>query len=107
MRISGFENILHLDEFSVEKSCGAHSVCAFRASIKAEDEDAFLGRAGQDIQVLWDGEEKSKCVFSGRIEEVRLVKQLHSSLVEVRALSLSAAESVKEHTRIWQNPKKK
>ncbi|MDO5296538.1 MAG: phage baseplate assembly protein V [bacterium] len=107
MRISGFENIVHLTQFALDKSCGAHSVLRFAASIRAEDAEAFLGRAGQEIQVLWDGEEKPKCIFSGKAEEVRILKQMHLHSVEVRALSLSAAECAEEHTRIWQSPSKK
>lgn len=107
MRIKGFENIFYLTEFRVEKSCNAHSVCTFSASIDAEDENSILGISGKEIQVFWDGEEKAACIFCGRVEEVRLRRMLHSALVEVRAESFSAAEDEAVHTRIWQNPRKK
>lgn len=107
MWIKGFENIFSLTEFTVEKNCGAHSVCTFCASVDTSDENRALSSAGQEIQVIWDEGGKSACVFCGRIEEVHLRKMLHSVVIKVRAVSLSAAEDEAAHTRIWQNPQKK
>lgn len=107
MWIKGFENIFSLTEFAVEKSCGEHSVCTFCASVDAAGEDRILSSAGQEIQVIWDEGGKSVCVFCGRVEEVRLHKMLHSVVIKVRAVSLSAEEDEAAHTRIWQNPQKK
>lgn len=107
MWIKGFENIFSLTEFTVEKNCGAHSVCTFCASVDAADENRALASAEQEIQVIWDEGGKSACVFCGRVEEVHLRKMLHSVVIEVRAVSLSAAEDEAAHTRIWQNPQKK
>jgi len=107
MRIKGFENIVYLTEFRIEKNCSGHSVCTFCASVDIEDENAILARNGKEIQVFWDEGEKPACVFCGKIEEVQLRRRLHSVLIEVRAESLSAAEDEEEHTRIWQNPRKK
>lgn len=107
MRISGFEDILYLANFSVEKSCNEHGICTFSGSIDDNEADGLMGRVGQAVQVFWHEGGKEKCVFGGRVEEVRVSKLLHSSTIEVRAVSLSAVEDEKPCTRIWQNPKKK
>ncbi len=107
MRISGFDKIFYLTQFRIKKSCGGHGACTFAGSFGEEDEARFLGQAGQEIQVFWKEEKKEICIFSGKVEEIQVSKQLHSAAIEVRAISLSAMEDEKPFTRIWQNPEKK
>ena len=107
MRVSGFEKILYFTEFNLEKKCNSHSKCHFCCAIAMEAENSFLDRAWKEVQIFWDEEGKSICIFSGRIENVRVNKSLHSSSIEVLAKSLSINEDESIYTRIWQNPSKK
>ncbi|MCR5833906.1 MAG: phage baseplate assembly protein V [Selenomonadaceae bacterium] len=107
MRISGFENIFYLTKFNIKKSCGEHSICTFSCSVSECDETRLLKQTGQEIQIVWEDGEKEKCIFCGKIEEIQVSKLLHSTTVDVRAVSLSVAEDEKPYTRIWQNPDKK
>ena len=107
MRISGFENIFYLTDFTVKKTCGEHSICTFCGSVSDKDKVDLLKRAGQEIQVLWNDDKKEQCIFSGKVEEVQISNLLHSSTVKVYATSLSALEDENFHLRIWQNPEKK
>ena len=107
MRISGFENIFYLNKFNIKKSCREHGVCTFSGSVDESDEDRLLGQAGQVIEVIYENDEKEKCIFYGKVEDVQISKMLHSTAVDVRAVSLSAVEDEELYTRIWQNPEKK
>ena len=107
MRISGFDNIFYLMQFNINKRCGEHGICTFVGSVDEDDEARFLKQAGQEIQVFWNDGEKETCVFSGKVEEIQVSKQLHSATIDVRAVSLSAMEDEEPFTRIWQNPAKK
>lgn len=107
MRISGFEKIFYLTEFTLKKTCGEHGSCIFCGSVSEEDEADFLKKAGQVIQVFRREGEKEICIFSGKVDEVQISKVFNSPTVEVRATSLSASEDENSHVRIWQNPAKK
>ena len=107
MRIVGFESIFYLSTFAIDKQWSRHSICSFGGSVSPDSEKELLGRAGQDVQVFWEQSGKEHCIFSGRIKEVRVFRALHSLSVEVEARSHSVIEDEAEHTRLWQNPKKK
>lgn len=107
MRIGGFDDIFCLTEFTVKKSSNEHSVCTFCGSVDDKAENAFLGRIGQDIQVIWEEGEQDICVFCGRVDSIQVSNLLHSSSIEVQATSFSVAEDEETKVRIWQNPAKK
>ena len=107
MRVSGFEKILYFTKFNLEKKCNSHSSCIFCCAIAIEEEKIFLDHAGKEVQIFWDEEDKSICIFNGRIENVKVNKSLHSADIEVFARSFSVIEDESIYTRIWQNPSKK
>lgn len=107
MRIIGFEHIFHITQFEVKKSSGNHGRCTFCGAIHSKDIDSILGRIGQDIQVIWEEGEQDICVFCGRVDNIQVSNLLHSSSIEVQAISFSVAEDEETKVRIWQNPEKK
>ncbi len=106
MVIEGFEKIFYLREFFIRKNCNEHAVCEFKAEIGLEDWQKYFERAEKPLKVACEIEGKTQIIFSGKVDEVKLTKTLHSAAVEVRAISLSVFEDETRHVRIWQNPAK-
>ena len=107
MRISGFESMFHITQFTMKKSCGEHGTCIFCGYVCNEEDYRLLQQLEQEVKIIWNEGDKERCIFCGKIQEIKVSKLLHSTTVEVHAASLSVIEDEEPHTRIWQNPDKK
>lgn len=104
MRIKGWEQNVHITEFLLQKKCGCHSRCHFKAVIPEQSILAYMEQVGK---ILCLELETGRPVFFGRIQKIDMERTYHSSSLEVSALSLSADIDQDIHCRIFQNPAKR
>ena len=101
MKISGFENVISINEFEYCGKKDEHEVCHFVCNVRDSDVDALINLNDSDCKV-----EDDFFSFEGHITEVSLSKDISGNRIEVSLIGKSYLYDEETHNRIFQNPQK-
>jgi hypothetical protein len=102
MKLSGFEHILYIEKFHMEKNTDHHGSCKVTALIREKDVIAYTGKV-ETIVTVTDSEQE---LFIGKITKISLEKDIDGGRMEITISSLSMELEGKTQARVFQNPKK-
>ena len=101
MKISGFENVISINEFEYCGKIDEHEVCHFICNVRDSDVDTLINLNDSDCKV-----EDDFFSFEGHIMEISLSKDISGNCIEVRLIGKSYLYDEETHNRIFQNPHK-
>lgn len=103
MEITGFERVVCITDFNLEKKVDAHSSCHFKALVKSEDIDAMVSLVGKTTTISHNG----KNLLFGIIQRVDVTTRVDASYVETDVVSVSTVIDQDAYTRVFQNEDKR
>lgn len=104
MRFNGFEDVICIKEYSINKREGEHGCCRFSALVDDTKGEALLSKLGTELLAF--AEMGGALAFRGEITKIALKKSYSSVTLSVEACSHSQAMDVEKRQRIFQSPKK-
>ena len=101
MKISGFENIIAIEEFEYINKVNEHERCTFVCYVKEKDIDTLVNLVGSDCEY-----ENEQFYFLGHIVEVIVSKDISGVRIEVNAIGKTHLYDIDKHYRIFQSSDK-
>lgn len=101
MTISGFENIISIEQFEYCGMINKHEKCMFVCCVKENDVDFFLNLSESDCSF-----ENDDFSFSGHIEEIAVSRDISGITVQVSCIGKTYKFDETVHNRIFQNTEK-
>lgn len=101
MKISGFENIIAIEEFEYINKLNEHERCAFVCYVKEKDIDTLMNLVGSDCEY-----EHEQFFFLGHIVEVIVSKDISGVRIEVNSIGKTHLYDIDKHYRIFQSSDK-
>ena len=101
MKVSGFENIISIEQFEYVGNVNEHEKCCFTCYAKEQDAEALLDLVDSDCTY-----EDEEFFFLGHISEVVISKDISGSRVDVVSVGKTYIYDVDSHYRVFQNSEK-
>lgn len=101
MKISGFENIISIEQFEYCSKVNTHERCRFICYVREKDVDTLLGLLDSDCTF-----EDDEFSFEGHIEEISISKDISGTKMEVSSIGKTYLSDKDLHSRIFQDPEK-
>lgn len=101
MKISGFENVISIEQFEYCNKVSEHEMCRFICYAREKDVDSLLKLCDSDCKI-----EDDLFSFEGHITDVSLSKDISGNRLEVSVIGKTYLLDEEPHSRIFQNPEK-
>ena len=101
MKISGFENVICVEQFEYCANVDEHEYCDFSCSVKEENIDFLVGLVDSDIMF-----EDDDFKFCGHVTEISFSKDICGCRVEVKTIGKTYLYDQIKCRRIFQNEEK-
>ena len=101
MKISGFENIIAIEEFEYITKVNEHERCNFVCYVKEKDVETLVDLVGSDCEY-----KNELFCFLGHIVKVMLSKDISGVRLEVNAIGNTYLYDMDKHYRIFQSSDK-
>ena len=95
MKVSGFENIISIEQFEYVCNVNEHEKCCFNCYAKEQDAEALLDLVDSDCTY-----EDEEFFFLGHISEVVISKDISGSRVDVVSVGKTYIYDVDSHYRV-------
>ena len=101
MKISGFENVISIEQFEYCNKVDEHEMCRFICYAREKDVDSLLKLCDSDCKI-----EDDLFAFEGHITDISLSKNISGNRLEVSVIGKTYLFDEEVHSRIFQNPEK-
>ena len=101
MKISGFENVISIEQFEYCNRVDEHERCHFVCYAREKDIDSFIKLCDSDCKI-----EDDLFTFEGCITDISLSGDISGNRLEVNVIGKTYLYDEEVHSRIFQNPEK-